>query len=278
MRDAVAATYRGRINLVTVEPAQTVAEQDADDGRDLFATATPTAAARCARSRRWTRALAATTPGPAACAATSRSPASTTRSSTGTRATARSRSTRSRAGPRTDVDAYIEKNDVLVNTLLMDGFASIGCFPCTRRVSDGEDARDGRWAGTGKSECGIHLVARPDGAPSLPALPRRRRPPGRRRRRRPGRGPPRAALVDAGAHVVVVAPWRVRGPADLVAAGRVTWQARDYVSGDLDGAWLVHTATGDRGDRRPGRRRRRGGGSGASGPTTRLAPRPGRPP
>jgi phosphoadenosine phosphosulfate reductase len=45
---------------------------------------------------------------------------------------------------------------VLTNPLLMDGFASVGCFPCTRRVQAGEDARAGRWAGTAKTECGIH--------------------------------------------------------------------------------------------------------------------------
>jgi phosphoadenosine phosphosulfate reductase len=40
--------------------------------------------------------------------------------------------------------------------LLFDGFGSIGCAPCTRRVKPGEDARAGRWAGTSKTECGIH--------------------------------------------------------------------------------------------------------------------------
>jgi len=43
--------------------------------------------------------------------------------------------------------------------LLADGFRSIGCEPCTRRVRPGEDARSGRWAGLGKTECGIHRAA-----------------------------------------------------------------------------------------------------------------------
>ena len=43
-----------------------------------------------------------------------------------------------------------------VNPLLYDGYPSIGCWPCTRRVAPGEDARSGRWSGTGKTECGIH--------------------------------------------------------------------------------------------------------------------------
>jgi phosphoadenosine phosphosulfate reductase len=57
---------------------------------------------------------------------------------------------------QTDVDTYIADNDVLVNPLQYDGYPSIGCWPCTRRVTPGEDARSGRWAGTGKTECGIH--------------------------------------------------------------------------------------------------------------------------
>jgi phosphoadenosine phosphosulfate reductase len=55
-----------------------------------------------------------------------------------------------------DVDRYIADNGVLVNPLQYDGYPSIGCWPCTRRVVPGDDARSGRWAGTGKTECGIH--------------------------------------------------------------------------------------------------------------------------
>ncbi len=53
-------------------------------------------------------------------------------------------------------------------------------------------------------------------------------------------------LVEDGADVLVVAPALCEDLTDLVAAGRVTWRARDYLTTDLDGAWLVHTATGDR--------------------------------
>jgi len=56
-----------------------------------------------------------------------------------------------------DVDAYIEKNDVLINPLLDDGYPSVGCAPCTTRVADGDDVRSGRWAGRAKSECGLHV-------------------------------------------------------------------------------------------------------------------------
>jgi phosphoadenosine phosphosulfate reductase len=56
-----------------------------------------------------------------------------------------------------DVDNYISDNGVLVNPLHYDGYPSIGCAPCTSPVAPGEDPRSGRWAGLGKSECGIHL-------------------------------------------------------------------------------------------------------------------------
>ncbi|MFD7239834.1 phosphoadenylyl-sulfate reductase [Streptomyces syringium] len=55
-----------------------------------------------------------------------------------------------------DVDAYVEEHGVLTNPLLTEGFASIGCAPCTRATGVGEDARAGRWAGRGKTECGLH--------------------------------------------------------------------------------------------------------------------------
>ena len=55
-----------------------------------------------------------------------------------------------------DVDAYIAEHQVPVNPLQEIGYASIGCAPCTRPVAPGEDPRAGRWAGRGKTECGIH--------------------------------------------------------------------------------------------------------------------------
>jgi uroporphyrin-III C-methyltransferase / precorrin-2 dehydrogenase / sirohydrochlorin ferrochelatase len=53
-------------------------------------------------------------------------------------------------------------------------------------------------------------------------------------------------LVDAGADVVLVSPWVCEDVRDLVAGGGLRWEPREYADGDLDGAWLVHTATGDR--------------------------------
>jgi phosphoadenosine phosphosulfate reductase len=51
-----------------------------------------------------------------------------------------------------DVAAYIAEHDVIVNPLLRRGYDSIGCEPCTVPGR----GRDGRWAGSGKTECGLH--------------------------------------------------------------------------------------------------------------------------
>ena len=52
---------------------------------------------------------------------------------------------------------YIRENGVPYNPLHDQNFPSIGCWPCTKPVSEGQDARAGRWAGSEKRECGIHL-------------------------------------------------------------------------------------------------------------------------
>jgi phosphoadenosine phosphosulfate reductase len=57
-----------------------------------------------------------------------------------------------------EVAAYVDEHEILVNLLKSDGYGSIGCEPCTARIEPGEDPRSGRWSGTGKSECGIHLA------------------------------------------------------------------------------------------------------------------------
>jgi phosphoadenosine phosphosulfate reductase len=57
---------------------------------------------------------------------------------------------------RADVDSYISEHAITTHPLLEKGYASIGCWPCTRAIQDGEGERDGRWAGLDKTECGIH--------------------------------------------------------------------------------------------------------------------------
>ncbi len=60
---------------------------------------------------------------------------------------------------KTDLDAYFAQYDLPRHPLEADGYLSIGCMPCTSRVEAGEDARAGRWRGSDKVECGIHLPA-----------------------------------------------------------------------------------------------------------------------
>jgi phosphoadenosine phosphosulfate reductase len=56
-----------------------------------------------------------------------------------------------------DVADHITANDLPRHPLEAVGFTSIGCWPCTRPTKPGEDARAGRWSGSGKTECGLHL-------------------------------------------------------------------------------------------------------------------------
>lgn len=55
-----------------------------------------------------------------------------------------------------DVERFAFEEDVHLNPLRQQGYASIGCAPCTRPVAPGEDPRAGRWAGSNKTECGLH--------------------------------------------------------------------------------------------------------------------------
>jgi phosphoadenosine phosphosulfate reductase len=57
-----------------------------------------------------------------------------------------------------DVWGFIHKHSIPYNPLHDDGYPSIGCRPCTSPVAEGEDERAGRWAGTKKKECGLHVI------------------------------------------------------------------------------------------------------------------------
>ena len=63
---------------------------------------------------------------------------------------------RSPAGT-SSVWAYIAANEIPYNPLHDSGYRSIGCIPCTRPIAPDEEERAGRWAGSDKLECGIHL-------------------------------------------------------------------------------------------------------------------------
>ena len=62
---------------------------------------------------------------------------------------------------KAELDAYAAAHDLPAHPLVAQGFPSIGCWPCTQPVDDDEDVRAGRWKGSQKSECGIHLARAP---------------------------------------------------------------------------------------------------------------------
>ena len=63
-----------------------------------------------------------------------------------------------------ELDAYVLAHDLPPHPLVEFGYPSVGCWPCTQPAEEGEDVRAGRWAGSDKTECGIHLT-RADGGP-----------------------------------------------------------------------------------------------------------------
>jgi phosphoadenosine phosphosulfate reductase len=56
---------------------------------------------------------------------------------------------------KAELDAYAAKHELPAHPLVEFGYPSVGCWPCTQ-PADGEDLRSGRWAGSEKTECGIH--------------------------------------------------------------------------------------------------------------------------
>ena len=152
-RDAVEATLP--VNLISITPVQSVAEQDATHGKDLFA-----------RDPDLCCALRKVKPLEDALSSYDAWATGLRRDETHNRVIAPvigwdEKKRKVKVSPLArwtsdDVDRYIAENNVLVNPLQYDGYPSIGCWPCTRRVAPGEDPRSGRWSGTGKTECGIH--------------------------------------------------------------------------------------------------------------------------
>jgi phosphoadenosine phosphosulfate reductase len=151
--DAVATTYN--VNLIAVRPRQTVAEQDASHGARLH-DRDPDLCCRLRKVAPLDRALThydawatgvrrAEAPGRAG------TPVVTYDAKRG-----KVKIAPIAAWTDTDVEDYIAKHAILVNPLRSAGYPSIGCAPCTRAVSIGEDPRAGRWAGVAKTECGIH--------------------------------------------------------------------------------------------------------------------------
>jgi phosphoadenosine phosphosulfate reductase len=63
-----------------------------------------------------------------------------------------------------DIWAFLLEHDVPYNPLHDHGYPSIGCWPCTASVEDGGDERSGRWAGSKKKECGLHVLDEQQGS------------------------------------------------------------------------------------------------------------------
>lgn len=68
---------------------------------------------------------------------------------------------------RADLAAHFATHDLPSHPLEAQGYASIGCAPCTSRVQPGEDPRAGRWRGWDKVECGIHRPTEPGHDPAF---------------------------------------------------------------------------------------------------------------
>ncbi|NGO74925.1 phosphoadenylyl-sulfate reductase [Streptomyces sp. YC504] len=151
--DAVGAVMD--VNLITLTPVQTVAEQDAEHGPKLH-DRNPDLCCALRKVKPLEQGLTSYQ----AWATGLRRDESPTRANTPVVGWDAKRQ-KVKISPiarwtQADVDAYIAEHGVLTNPLLMDGYPSIGCAPCTFRVAEGEDARSGRWAGRNKTECGLH--------------------------------------------------------------------------------------------------------------------------
>jgi phosphoadenosine phosphosulfate reductase len=63
---------------------------------------------------------------------------------------------------KSDVWRFVLEHEIPYNPLHDRGYPSVGCWPCTA-PADGADDRSGRWAGSGKKECGLHVIEVNDG-------------------------------------------------------------------------------------------------------------------
>jgi len=152
-RDAVAATLP--VNLLTILPKRTVAEQDAEFGPRLYERDPDL----CCAMRKVEPLASALEPYYAWASGLRRDEAATRADAGVIEWDARRNMVKINPIANwtdEDVEKYIADNGILVNPLLFDGYGSVGCAPCTRRLLDGEDGRAGRWAGLNKTECGLH--------------------------------------------------------------------------------------------------------------------------
>jgi phosphoadenosine phosphosulfate reductase len=152
-RDAVEAVYP--VNLINVTPSRTVAEQDRDLGPRLFGRNPDL----CCYLRKVVPLEKALAPYIAWITGVRREETSARHDTRVVEWDPRRMMVKVNpiaAWTQDQVDTYIDDHGVLVNPLVFDGYPSIGCATCTMRTEPGADPRSGRWAGTSKTECGIH--------------------------------------------------------------------------------------------------------------------------
>jgi len=152
-RDAVSAVYP--VNVINVTPSTTVAEQDAELGPKLYARNPDL----CCYLRKVVPLEQSLEPYDAWITGVRREETDARTDTTVVQWDPRRQMVK--VNPivewtQQDVDDYISEHGVLVNPLVYDGYPSIGCATCTARVEAGADPRSGRWAGSAKTECGIH--------------------------------------------------------------------------------------------------------------------------
>jgi phosphoadenosine phosphosulfate reductase len=153
-RDAVAATYP--VNLISISPSRTVAEQDAELGPRLYGRNPDL----CCYLRKVVPLERALDPYDAWITGVRREETDARSDTQVVEWDAKRAMVKVNpiAGwTQAQVDDYVAEHGVLVNPLVAEGYPSIGCATCTMPVKPGADPRSGRWAGTGKSECGLHI-------------------------------------------------------------------------------------------------------------------------
>lgn len=151
-RDEAARSFP--ITIVNVTPRQSVAEQDEEFGKDMFATDPNT----CCFLRK-VDPLARALTGYSAWVTGARRVDAVTRAELPVVGWDDNHAM-VKVNPLAlwddaQVEEYQQRHGLPRNPLVAQGYPSIGCAPCTRKVAAGEDPRSGRWSGTDKTECGI---------------------------------------------------------------------------------------------------------------------------
>ncbi|MDQ1726434.1 MAG: phosphoadenosine phosphosulfate reductase [Frankiaceae bacterium] len=153
-RDAVAQTYP--IKLLSITPVQSVPEQEAEFGKDLYLRDPDL----CCAMRKVEPLNRGLEPFTAWVSGIRRDETDNRRTIGVVEWDAKRGKVKINpfaAWTQDEVDEYMASNGVLINPLASEGYTSIGCSTCTAKPADGAaDARAGRWAGSAKTECGLH--------------------------------------------------------------------------------------------------------------------------